>query len=166
MTPAIRPLTAADWPAVRRIYADGIATGDATFEAQPPDWDGFDAGKRPELRLVAVEDGVVVGWAAVSAVSARPVYVGVVEHSVYVDASAAGRGIGRALVDELLRLAPAAGIWTVQSNVFPENEASLRLHAAAGFRTVGRRERIALMGYGPSAGRWRDTILIEWRAAG
>jgi phosphinothricin acetyltransferase len=160
----LRGMTPQDWPAVERIYADGIATGSATFEAEPPSWDAFDAGKLRQLRIVADVDGEVAGWAAVSPVSSRPVYRGVVEHSVYVAPAHGGRGVGRALVDELLRLAPGAGVWTIQSSVFPENDASLRLHASAGFRTVGRRERIGLMGYGPHAGRWRDTVLIEWRA--
>lgn len=161
----IRPLVAADWPAVREIYAAGIATGNATFEAEPPDWAHFDAGKLPDLRLVAVDGETVLGWAAASLVSTREVYRGVVEHSVYVAPAASGRGIGGLLVAALLDAADAGGYWTVQSSIFPENEASLRLHRRAGFREVGRRERIALMSYGPSAGRWRDTILIERRAA-
>jgi phosphinothricin acetyltransferase len=161
----IRSMIPGDWAEVHRIYAEGIATGDATFEPEAPSWQHFDETKRRELRLVAEVDGVVAGWAAVSPVSSRPVYSGVVEHSVYVDSARTGRGIGRALVDELIRLAPEAGVWTIQSSIFPENITSLRLHAAAGFRTVGRRERIARMTYGEHAGRWRDTILIEWRAS-
>jgi phosphinothricin acetyltransferase len=162
---AIRLLVAADWPTVREIYAAGIATGNATFEAEPPDWDHFDAGKLPDLRLVAVDGDRVIGWAAASPVSTREVYRGVVEHSVYVDPGAAGRGVGRTLVDALIAAADAGGYWTIQSSIFPENEASLRLHRRAGFREVGRRESIARMTYGPYAGQWRDTILIERRAA-
>jgi phosphinothricin acetyltransferase len=162
---AIRRLEPGDWPQVQAIYAAGIATGNATFESEPPDWEHFDAGKAPGLRLVAETDGAVTGWIAASPVSARPVYRGVVEHSVYVAPSAAGQGLGRLLLDAFLRAADDAGYWTVQSSIFPENEASLRLHRGAGFREVGRRERIALMTYGPWAGQWRDTILIERRRA-
>ncbi|GAB3401497.1 GNAT family N-acetyltransferase [Schumannella luteola] len=154
-----------DWDAVHEIYRAGISTGNATFESEPPTWQQFDASRRRELRLVATdESGGVVGWAAVSSVSARSVYAGVVEHSVYVHPDRAARGIGRALIDQLVAQAPDAGVWTIQSSIFPENTASIRLHANAGFRTVGSRERIALMTYGPHEGQWRDTILIEWRA--
>ena len=113
---------------------------------------------------VALEDSIAVGWAAAGPVSARVVYRGVVEHSVYVAPRAAGRGVGRMLLAELIRAAESSGVWTIQSSVFPENTASLRLHEHAGFRRVGRRERIALMSYGPFAGRWRDTVLIERRS--
>jgi phosphinothricin acetyltransferase len=154
----------ADWPAVESIYAEGIATGNATFESEPPDWEHFDAGKLAVGRLVAELDGQVAGWIAASPVSARPVYRGVVEHSVYVAASGRGQGIGRALLDAFIAATQDAGIWTIQSSIFPENTASLRLHKAVGFRTVGVRERIALMSYGPWAGQWRDTVLIERRA--
>jgi L-amino acid N-acyltransferase YncA len=163
MSVEVRGLTAEDWPTVREIYAAGIAAGNATFEAEPPGWEAFDAGKRPDLRLVAVDEGVVVGWAAASPVSSRPAYAGVVEHSVYVAADQQGRGIGRILLDALLARADELGVWTVQSSIFPENSASLRLHESAGFRTVGRRERIAQMAVGPWAGQWRDTVLIERR---
>lgn len=161
----VRALEPSDWPAVQRIYRLGIATGHATFESEPPDWEHFDDGKRHDLRLVAERDGSVVGWAAASPTSTRAVYSGVVEHSVYVHPSASGAGIGRMLVDALLERAIGAGVWTVQSSIFPENAASLALHRSAGFREVGRRERIALMGYGPLEGRWRDTVLVEWRAS-
>lgn len=160
---AIRPLTRADWPAVEAIYREGIATGHATFEAEPPGWDAFDAGRRPGLRFVADLDGAVVGWAAASTVSTRAVYAGVVEHSLYVAAAHRGAGIGGHLLAGFLGATEDAGIWTVQSSIFPENTASLALHAAAGFRTVGIRERIARMSYGPLAGAWRDTVLIERR---
>jgi len=163
----VAPLTAVHWPDVERIYAAGIATGHATFEAAPPAWEAFDAGRLPEHRLVALDDdGTVLGWAAASRVSDRCVYEGVVEHSVYVDPEARGRGVGRALLDALLGSAERSGVWTVQSGVFPENSASLALHAAAGFRVVGTRERIARMTYGPMAGRWRDVVLLEKRLEG
>lgn len=158
----IRAMTATDWPAVEAIYAEGIATGNATFEEHPPSWASFDAGKLNDHRLV-FDDGAVRGWAAVSATSTRDVYRGVVEHSVYVAADARGRGVGAALLDALLSSCDKAGVWTIQSGIFPENEASLALHAAHGFRVVGTRERIALMGYGPFAGQWRDVVLVERR---
>ena len=127
------PLTADHWPQVREIYAAGIATGNATFESEPPTWEKFDAGKLAEHRLVALDDdGTVLGWVAASPVSDRCVYAGVVEHSVYVHPDARGRGVGRMLLDGLLRSTAQAGVWTVQSGVFPENVASLALHAAAG----------------------------------
>jgi len=163
--PAVRPLERADWPAVEAIYREGIATGHATFEAEPPSWDAFDAGKLTVLRLVAIHDAQIVGWAAASPTSARSAYTGVVEHSVYVAEAARGRGIGNLLLGALVEAADASGIWTIQSSVFPENGNSLALHARHGFRTVGRRERIAKMTYGPLAGHWRDTILIERRSA-
>lgn len=157
-------MTAADWPAVEAVYRAGIADGHATFEAEPPTWETFDAGRLDVCRLVAEDAGAVLGWVAVSPVSARPVYAGVVEHSVYVAAAARGRGVGRALLDRLNEDSAAAGIWTIQSSIFPENTASLTLHERAGFRVIGRRERVALMTYGPLADTWRDTLLIERRA--
>ncbi|MFF9565623.1 GNAT family N-acetyltransferase [Leifsonia sp. NPDC014704] len=160
----IRPLAHADWPAVETIYREGIATGNATFEAQPPSWENFDASKLAVARLVAVDNSpTVLGWAAVSPTSARPVYRGVVEHSVYVAGAAQGKGVGRALLASLIDACDAADIWTIQSSIFPENAASLALHDRAGFRRIGTRERIALMPYGPWAGKWRDTVLIERR---
>ena len=158
------PLTVEHWPEVERIHAAGIATGHATFETTPPSWEQFDAAKLPGQRLVAVEDGRVVGWAAASGVSDRCVYAGVVEHSVYVAPAAGGRGVGRLLLDALVASTEAAGIWTIQSGVFPENVASLALHRAAGFREVGLRERVGLMTYGPLAGRWRDVVFLERRS--
>jgi L-amino acid N-acyltransferase YncA len=161
----IRPLTAQDWAAVERIYAQGIEDGEATFEIATPSWESFDAGKLPGLRLVAVDDsGGILGWAAASPVSSRPAYRGVIEHSVYVDREARGTGVGRLLLAALMAAADRAGVWTIQSSVFPENVASLRLHEAAGFRIVGTRERIARSQRGPHAGQWRDTVLIERRS--
>jgi phosphinothricin acetyltransferase len=161
----IRPLVAADWPAVEQIFAAGIAGGDATFETATPDWATFDRGRLAAPRLVATLDDEVVGWVAASAVSARPVYRGVIEHSIYVSPAHRGRGIGRTLLARFLDATDAAGYWTVQSAIFPENAASLRLHESAGFRVVGRRERIARSTLGPRAGTWRDTLLIERRSA-
>ena len=154
----IREMTPEDWPAVEAIYAEGIATGDATFETEAPTWAEFDAGKLLEHRLVALEGELIVGWAALSATSARTCYAGVVEHSVYVASQARGQGVGNALLEALLSGADAAGIWTIQTSVFPENEASLALHERVGFRVVGRRERIAQLD-----SVWRDTILLERR---
>ena len=156
---AIRPLVASDWPDVERIYAEGIATGQATFETATPSWAEFDAGRLPDLRLVAEDDGQVVGWAALSPVSSRECYAGVAEHSVYVAEHARWRGVGLALMDALLSAADEAGIWTVQTSIFPENTASVRLHERVGFRVVGRRERIARL-----HGEWRDTVLLERRS--
>ncbi|PPG55770.1 N-acetyltransferase [Rathayibacter sp. AY1C5] len=152
-----------DWVAVEAIYREGIATGHATFEAEPPTWEAFDAGKLDVGRLVAVDGEQILGWAALSKVSTRPVYRGVVEHSVYIAAAARGRGVGSILLAALISAADDAELWTIQSSIFPENTASLALHDRAGFRRVGIRERIAQMTYGPEAGRWRDTILIERR---
>lgn len=162
---AIRAAAAADWPRIRDIYAAGIQPGDATFEsAPPPTWEAFAASK--EFVLVAEHAGpepTVLGWAGVGRVSAREVYRGVVEHSLYVDPAAGGRGVGSLLMRALLDESRDRGIWTVQATVFPENTASLALHRKFGFREVGRRERIALMGHGPLAGTWRDTVLLELR---
>jgi phosphinothricin acetyltransferase len=152
-------MTGADWPAVERIYAEGIATGDATFDTEPPSWEQFDAGRLAGHRFVAVDNGEIVGWAALSPTSTRACYAGVVEHSVYVTESARGHGVGRALMRALIAGADAAGLWTIQASVFPENETTLGLHRALGFRVVGRRERIAQID-----GVWRDTILLERRS--
>jgi L-amino acid N-acyltransferase YncA len=157
-TVEIRAMQPHDWPAVREIYAQGIATGQATFETAPPSWDDWDANHFVDLRLVAEEDGAVVGWAALSPVSRRPCYAGVAEDSVYVAGEAEGRGIGTALLGRLLTAADAAGFWTIQASIFPENVASVALHERCGFRVVGRRERI-----GTLDGVWRDTVLFERR---
>lgn len=154
-----------DWPAVQAIYLEGIRTGQATFESEPPDQARFDAAHLDQHRLVALESDRVVGWVAVSAVSARPVYAGVVEHSVYVAEPVRQRGVGHLLLSALITSTEQAEIWTIQSSVFPENTASLALHAAHGFRQLGRRERIAKMTHGPHAGQWRDTITLERRSS-
>ena len=160
----IRPMRAADWEAVARIYGQGIDDGEATFEIEVPTWATFDGSRLPNLRLVANEGESILGWAAASAVSSRAAYRGVIEHSVYVAREARGRGMGRMLLSALIDAAEDAGIWCIQSSVFPENTASLALHERAGFRTVGRRERIARSGRGPHAGLWRDTVLLERRS--
>jgi L-amino acid N-acyltransferase YncA len=154
----VRPFLPVDWPDVARIYAEGLASGVATFETDVPSWDAWDAAHLPAPRLVADRDGDVVGWVAVSPVSRRPAYRGVVEHSVYVDGRTRRSGVGRALLDALVAEAPRHGIWTIQTSIIDANEASLRLHEAAGFRVVGRRERIARLD-----GAWRDTLLLELR---
>jgi L-amino acid N-acyltransferase YncA len=153
---ALRP---EDWSAVRAIYQAGIATGDATFETAAPDWVDWDAGHLAEHRLVARLDGRVVGWAVLAPVSDRCAYAGVAEDSVYVAPEAQGRGVGRALLTAVVASAEQGGIWTVQSGIFPENQASVRLHQACGFRLVGVRERL-----GRLHGRWRDVLLLERRS--
>jgi L-amino acid N-acyltransferase YncA len=155
----IEPLAAGDWPAVRAIYQAGIATGNATFETAAPDWPAFDAAHLADHRLVARDDGQVQGWAALAPVSDRCAYQGVAEASVYVDPGAQGRGIGRALLAAVVASAERGGIWTVQAGIFPENQASVRLHQACGFRVVGVRERL-----GQLHGRWRDVLLLERRS--
>ena len=155
----IAPLLPEHWPRVRAIYAEGIATGDATFETGPPSWESWDEGHLPICRLVALLADEVVGWAALSPVSRREVYRGVAEVSVYVGADRRGRGVGTALLGAMIEASEQEGIWTLQAGVFPENEGTLRLHRGLGFREVGRRERIGRMGE-----RWRDTVLLERRS--
>jgi L-amino acid N-acyltransferase YncA/2-polyprenyl-3-methyl-5-hydroxy-6-metoxy-1,4-benzoquinol methylase len=156
---AVRPMRDDDWPAVAAVYADGIATGDATFETEMPAWQRWDSAHLSDHRLVAVAGDHVAGWAAVSRVSDRCAYAGVVEHSVYVAAHARGSGVGRALLAALIDATEQAGIWTLQAGVFPENEASLALHRAAGFRIIGTRQRL-----GRLHGQWRDVLAIERRS--
>jgi len=155
----IEPMTDRHASQVLAIYQAGIDEGNATFETRAPDWPQFAATKLEGHTYVAARDGSVLGWVAASPVSARPVYAGVVEHSVYVAGDARRLGVGRALLDTLIASTEAAGIWTIQSGVFPENAASLELHQRAGFRVVGIRERI-----GRHHGRWRDVIFIERRS--
>lgn len=156
----VRPMADADWDAVAAIYADGIATGDATFETTVPDPAAWDRDHLADGRLVAVRDGAVVGWAALAPVSGRCVYGGVGETSVYVAPDARGSGVGRVLLDALVAASEAAGLWTLQAGIFPENGASLALHERCGFRVVGRRERL-----GRLDGRWRDVVLLERRSS-
>src|SRR4051794_23426407 len=156
---SIETMTPADWVAVRAIYREGIATGNATFETDAPDWEPWDRSHRPDGRLVARAVETLVGWAALSPVSPRPVSAGVAEVSLYVAASARGQGVGTALLQALIEASERAGIWTIQGSIFAENGASLALVRACGFREVGRRERI-----GRLSGVWRDTILVERRS--
>ncbi len=155
----IRGLGEADWPAVRGIYLAGIATGHATFETKAPAWEAWDEAHFPAPRIVAVSNGQVIGWAALSRVSSRSVYEGVGEVSVYVANETRGTGAGRALLTRLVSGSESNNIWTLQASIFPENTASLALHKSCGFREVGRRERIGKM-----EGVWRDTILLERRS--
>ena len=156
---AIEPLAPADWDVVRRIYLEGIATGNATFEQSAPEWDKWDAGHLKACRLVARAEDDVLGWAALSPVSGRCVYAGVAEVSVYVADGARGRGVGNALMMALIRESEQNGIWTLQAGIFPENAASIKLHQRSGFRIVGTRERP-----GQLNGSWRDVVLMERRS--
>lgn len=156
----VRPLEADDWPAVRRIYAEGIATGDATFETAVPPRRALEAKWLPQHRWVAEADGQVAGWAAAAPASARECYAGVAEVSVYIGDGHRGRAIGKSLMHRLVTAADANGLWTLQTAIFPENRASLALHHSAGFRTIGVRERIGRLN-----GQWRDTVFLERRSA-
>lgn len=156
----IAGMTASDWDAVRAIYLEGIATGNATFEKSAPDWERWNAGHLQCCRLLARAAGEALGWAALIPVSGRCVYGGVAEVSVYVAERARGRGIGRQLLSELVAASERHGIWTLQAGIFPENQASIALHQRAGFRVVGVRERLGSMD-----GRWRDVVLMERRSA-
>ena len=155
----VRALEERDWPAVRRIYAEGIATGNATFETETPARRALEAKWLPEHRWVAEVEGEVAGWTAITAVSARECYAGVGETSVYVGAGVRGRGVGKALMHRQVTAADAAGLWTLQTSIFPENRASIGLHHSAGYRTLALRERIA-----QHHGVWRDTVLLERRS--
>lgn len=171
----IEPMTPADWPAVRRIYAAGIATGNATFETETPDWDAWQRSHLPYCRLVArppapanagqsntntnTNTDTVLAWAALSPVSSRACYAGIAEHSIYVDAAQQGKGIGKTLLAALARAAEDAGFWMLQSAIFPENAASIAIHLACGFRIMGRRKRVAML-----HGVWRDTVVVERRS--
>jgi phosphinothricin acetyltransferase len=157
--PEIGEMRESDWPAVREVYADGIATGQATFEERPPSWEEWDSGHLRECRLVARRDGRVVAFAALSAVSERAAYRGVAEVSLYVAAAERGTGTGRALGAALVEASERAGIWTLEGWVFPENRASLALCEGLGCRVVGLRDRLGCMN-----GRWRDVVLIERRS--
>ena len=152
-------MQAADWDAIRAIYVDGIATGNATFETDAPDWDAWDGAHLPVCRLVARDGDRIVGWAALSPVSRRAVYAGVAEVSVYVASADHGKGIGYALLDRLVEESEREGIWTLQAGIFPENIASIELHKRCGFREVGRREKIGRIG-----DVWRDVVLMERRS--
>lgn len=148
-----------DWEQVREIYLEGIATGNATFQKEAPSWEDWDNGHIKECRIVARLDNKVLGWASLSPVSSRCIYAGVAEVSVYVSQNSRGKGIGSKLLNSLIELSEQNGYWTLESGIFPENIASLKLHIKSGFREVGRRERIGKMD-----GVWRDTILLERRS--
>ncbi|MCY1720557.1 GNAT family N-acetyltransferase [Prolixibacteraceae bacterium Z1-6] len=156
---AINKLETLHWPAVSRIYQDGIKTGNATFEQNSPEWEVWDKGHLKACRIVAVADGKVAGWAALSAISQRCVYGGVCEVSVYVAEDFRGRGVGRILLKALIDASEKNGIWTLQAGIFPENKASISLHKSMGFREVGVREKIGRMN-----DVWRDVVLLEKRS--
>jgi L-amino acid N-acyltransferase YncA len=155
----VRELVPSDWPAVARIYAEGIATGNATFETGVPSWPEWDRGHLADHRFVAVDNAEVVGWIALAPVSGRCCYAGVAEISAYVAEAARGRGVGKTLLEQLVAGTEAAGIWTLETGVFPENEASLALLKRCGFREIGLRERI-----GKLDGVWRDVVFLERRS--
>ncbi len=154
----ILPMLAKHWPQVERIYLEGIATGNATFETESPGWQNWDAKHHRHSRLIALEGADLLGWAALSPVSTRRVYSGVAEVSIYVAQAARGRGVGQALLAVLVEQSEKNGIWTLQAGIFPENRASIALHKVYGFREVGVRERI-----GQLRGVWRDVVLLERR---
>jgi L-amino acid N-acyltransferase YncA len=156
----LAPMSVEDWPEVTRIFEQGIATGNATFEGAAPSWEQWSAARCPEPRLVARDGAVVIGWAALSPASTRTVYRGVGSVSIYVDPAHARRGIGRALLDELIDASERAGFWMLQAGIFPENIASIALHESCGFRLLGTHERIGQM----PDGRWRDLVLYERRS--
>lgn len=156
---SIKPMTRESWPQVAKIYESGIATGNATFQTEVPDWESWDRAHRRDCRLIAIIDNKIVGWAALTPVSGRCVYSGVAEVSVYVDPGFRGKGVGNMLMESLIKESEQCGIWTLQSGVFPENKESLRLHQKNGFRIVGIRQRIGKMD-----NRWRDTVLLERRS--
>lgn len=160
MDVTIAAMQPADWPAVERIYLEGVADGNATFETESPGWEKWNAGHHTHSRLVARESGQTVAWAALSPVSSRRVYRGVAEVSIYVADSARGKGIGECLLSELIKSSEQNEIWTLQAGIFPENTASIALHKSCGFREVGFRERI-----GQRGGRWRNTVLLERRSS-
>jgi phosphinothricin acetyltransferase len=160
LMPTIRAMTPDDWPAVRAIYEEGIATGHATFQTSAPSWEQWDADHLAACRIVVEDGGSIAGWAALTPVSGRCVYAGVAEISVYVSSAARGRGIGRQLLTELVRQSEQNGLWTLQAGIFPENAASVAIHERCGFRIVGRRERLGRM-----HGVWRDVLLLERRSA-
>jgi L-amino acid N-acyltransferase YncA len=148
-----------DWPSVREIYAEGIATGQATFETLLSDWEKWDSSHRQDCRLIARKGDQILGWAALGPVSARRVYSGVAEVSVYVAAVARGGGVGTALLKALIEESEQCGVWTLQAGIFPENVASIALHKSCGFHEVGKRQRIGKLGE-----TWRDVLLLERRS--
>lgn len=156
----IRAMRRDDWPAVRDIYAEGIATGNATFETETPEWTKWDSTHLRDCRLVALDSRRILGWAALSPVSSRRVYSGVAEVSVYVAFASQGRGVGKMLLQALSEQSERCGIWTLQAGIFPENAPSIALHKSCGFREVGRRQKL-----GQRNGTWRDVLLLERRSS-
>jgi len=156
----ILPMQPENWAAVREIYREGIATGNATFESELPDWEKWDNNHRKDCRLIARKEEQVLGWAALSPVSGRRVYSGVAEVSVYVAAAARGTGVGKSLLQALIAESELHGLWTLQAGIFRENAASVALHKSCGFREVGVRQRIGKLGE-----TWRDVLLLERRSA-
>lgn len=157
----IRAMTKDDWHEVAKIYSEGIATGFATFETSVPNYDSWDAAHIKECRLVALTENELLGWAALSSVSSRCVYGGIGEVSVYIGKTARGKGVGKALLERLIKESEKAGYWTIQSGIFPENEASVKLHEKVGFRFLGRRERVGKT----NNGEWKDNLLFERRSS-
>jgi phosphinothricin acetyltransferase len=160
----LEPMKPEDWEQVRDIYLQGIATRNATFEPDAPDWDKWDSAHLAEPRIVARVAGEVAGWAALSRVSARKVYAGVAEVSIYVGSRFWGQGLGDALLAALIEASEKAGIWTLQAGIFPENVASIELHKKHGFRVLGVREKPGKMTFGELEGKWRDVVLMELRS--
>ena len=161
---SIEKMASDDWGQVRSIYLDGISTGNATFEAEAPDWDNWDSNHMQACRLVGRAGNTILGWAALSPVSSRCVYSGVAEISVYVATKYQGLGVGAKLLAALIEASEKNGIWTLQAGIFPENIDSIRLHKRFGFRDVGLREKLSKMTYGPHEGVWRDVVLMERRS--
>ena len=156
----VREMKASDWGEVSKIYADGVSTGFATFEQNIPNFEDWDAAHLQQCRLIAEEDGTILGWAALSPVSSRCVYGGVGEVSVYIAPNSRGKGIGKMLLEQLILESEKAGLWTIQSGIFPENQASIKLHKKVGFRFIGKRERIGKT----KDGVWKDNLLFEKRS--
>lgn len=156
---AIVPMHPHDWAAVQTIYAEGLTTGLATFETQVPTWEAWDKSRRPDCRLVAKLEQQIIGWAALSPVSTRQVYAGVAEVSIYLAEASRGQGFGRRLLRTLAEASEQAGVWMLQGSIFPENQPSIALHVACGFRIVGTREKISRL-----HGVWRDVTLMERRS--
>ena len=155
----LRDMKASDWDAVAAIYAEGIATGLATFETTVPEYETWDNAHMQTCRIVAVSNRKIIGWAALSPVSSRCVYGGVAEVSVYVANDSRGMGVGKLLLSQLIEKSESAGLWTIQSGIFPENEGSIALHEKVGFRYIGKRERV-----GKLHGAWKDNVLFEKRS--
>jgi L-amino acid N-acyltransferase YncA len=156
----IRSMRSDDWPAIRNIYSEGMAAGNATFETETPEWTNWDQGHLQDCRLVARDSQRILGWAALSLISTRRVYSGVAEVSIYIAAKARGRGVGKRLLQSLVEQSERCGFWTLQAGIFPENAPSIALHKSCGFREVGVRQKL-----GQRGGVWRDVLLFERRSS-